>query len=603
MGESYQDSQGPTLGQPTRPLRRRRNPLNCNQCRQSKLRCDREVPCTTCKRRHRSADCSYSANIKNHADQISVPTTVNSIASSPHIVNSLETSPGDQPQLSINARSAESDSRLDTTLQRPMLDQYDFGATPDMLSFGSLGPNIPMEELISTLPPKSCCDYLVAHYFTYISPLFHILHGPTFQREYAAFWQDPSSVDLSWLALLFAICSLTLGSLDQSDPGLVNLWPSMTAQSSFLPQVNDITAYYHRLRKAVTICLSMDHFFVRHKLSTLEALLITIYAITHNDGADRGWSLLGMALNIAIALRCNIDESSKDSNFLNVERKRRCWAGLLTLHTYQAILFRESHMSFLLDITGSFPADSNDADMNEGGITRISNQPTQMVVMILKLSAFRLSTRICSHTTGPSRLDWNLVKALDDSIAQEQASWDQTFLVDGHPSLLDNTYAYWCILQAYAYQLYLLLHRPFYLSQSANFRPESRDRYITSSLALLDIHQQLYELPLLKHYRWLIDGVVTSKALHGAAALTSIILGTPDAPDTTSNLAELGRFLERIEARATRSPVCSRACGVVRHLQTQLQLKGISQLAVKWPVETTDNWNEVLEWFDISVVD
>lgn len=37
--------------------------------------------------------------------------------------------------------------------------------------------------------------------------------------------------------------------------------------------------------------------------------------------------------------------------------------------------------------------------------------------------------------------------------------------------------------------------------------------------------------------------------------------------------------------------------------RTQLQLKGIQQLAIKWPVETTDNWNEVLEWFDISVVD
>jgi hypothetical protein len=311
----------------------------------------------------------------------------------------------------------------------------------------------------------------------------------------------------------------------------------------------------------------MDHFFVRHKLSTLETLLILIYDISHNDGADRGWALLGMALNIAIALRCNVDEPSSACNYIGVERRRRCWAGLLTLHTYQAILFRENHMSFLLDFKATLPAESNDADINERGIVRSSTRPTQLTVMILKVSAFRLSTRVCSHAASPSRLDENVLRELNDAIAQEQDIWDDTFLIEGSPNLLDSTYAYWCILQAYAHQLYLLLHRPFYLSQSANYLPESRERYIVSSLALIDIHQQLYQLPLLKHYQWLVNGVVTSQALHGAVALASVILDLPDAPNSAVYQAELAKFLGRMETLSTRSPVCSRAYGVARQLQ------------------------------------
>lgn len=87
------------------------------------------------------------------------------------------------------------------------------------------------------------------------------------------------------------------------------------------------------------VCLSQDQFFIRHKLSTLEAFLMVIYNLSHNESVDQGWALLGMALNIGIALRCNVD--SQDLNPIEDERRRRCWAGLLSLHIYQRILFRD----------------------------------------------------------------------------------------------------------------------------------------------------------------------------------------------------------------------------------------------------------------------
>lgn len=54
-------------------------------------------------------------------------------------------------------------------------------------------------------------------------------------------------------------------------------------------------------------CHLQDDFLIRYKFSTFEALLLVIYNLSHNESVDQGWALLGMALNIGIALRCNVD--------------------------------------------------------------------------------------------------------------------------------------------------------------------------------------------------------------------------------------------------------------------------------------------------------
>ena len=59
------------------------------------------------------------------------------------------------------------------------------------------------------------------------------------------------------------------------------------------PGYRDINTATYALRTASMICLSQDQFMTRHSLSTLEALLLLIYMISNNDGAERAWTLLG----------------------------------------------------------------------------------------------------------------------------------------------------------------------------------------------------------------------------------------------------------------------------------------------------------------------
>lgn len=567
-----------SLPHPTTPVghspgvyRRKRKPVNCEQCRRSKLKCDRQHPCATCKRRNRGDACIYEvpsgiSQTRSHhrtpATPLSKSNTVE-LRSSP-LGENIVTGPSSGPNnrsLVPDASEVLSDSHWETVLERPAPED----GTQGTMSPLSTGPRLPLQELINPLPPKACCDYLISHFFQLIHPLFPILHGPTFQSQYAAFFtQQPQSrqVDLPWLALLFSMCSLALNTMDISDPRLLYIWPTISDSSA---QDFTTTSVSRRLLQASMTCLLQDQFFIRHKFSTFEALLMLIYSLSHNESVDQGWALLGMALNMGIALRCNAD--SRGMNPIETQRRRRCWAGLLTLHTYQGILFRDVDMSFLLDIKATMPADVNDLDITEGGIADSFSQPTQMSVMMAKIRLFRLSTHICRHISGPVRLDQSSLQKFNSAIAEEQANWDSTYMIDGSPNILDQTaYGYWCVLQSYAHHLYLLLHRPFHHTKSPCFLPESRERCLSSAMALISIHKQIYEAPLLRSFVWLLNGVTGLKVLHAAVALNSCLLDKPSG-DLEPYREAIQRLAQRMESLSSRSAMCAKSYRILCHLQ------------------------------------
>lgn len=276
-----------------------------------------------------------------------------------------------------------------------------------------------------------------------------------------------------------------------------------------------------------------------------------------------------MALNIGIALRCNIKSKPSNMSWIEFERRRRCWAGILLLHIYQAILFRDVDVSSLLEKERTMPADANDADIQDDMIHQPSSQPTQMSVIMFKLRLFELSSRICHRLSSDPRLDEHTLASFDCEIAHEQAQWDAKFLIDGKPSVLDiASYAHWCILQQYAHQLYLLIHRSFCRPRSDEpCRVESQLKCISSGAALLEIHRQFYEVPRLRHYRWYVYGMTSFCALHGAVALASCLLMQPDSFDSASYRAAFDSAVLRIEALRGRSPICVKAHPIVRHLQ------------------------------------
>ncbi|KAJ9395195.1 hypothetical protein DTO282F9_7853 [Paecilomyces variotii] len=380
---------------------------------------------------------------------------------------------------------------------------------------------------------------------------------------------------------------------------LTELWPDNS-------RPHDISEMAYRFRTAAMTCLSQDQFMIRHNLSTLEAILILIYTISNHEGAERSWTLLGLTLNIGIALKCNVGPGTQRMNCIEVERRRRCWAGILLLHTYQATFFRDIDMSALLNIDATMPADVNDHDITADAVLEPSSQPTQMSLMRFKIQMFQLSTKICRHLASDSKYNEAALSLFDSQVAEEQRQWDSIFLLDGEPSLLDPaSYAHWCILQLYAHQLYLLLHRPFCKPRGPCFRSASRAKCIISGTSLLDVHRQFCDLPRLRHYRWLLSGLTSFYAVHGAIALASCLLDEPKTVDLSPYRPDFDAAVARIDKLRNKSQVCAKAYPILCHLQALLSTeRARSSTLINGEFGVTfDNWIDGVQWMNPESID
>jgi len=227
-------------------------------------------------------------------------------------------------------------------------------------------------------------------------------------------------------------------------------------------------------RKNAMKCLAAGDFLLKHSLHTIQALVLLIYATNHSEGLAGTWGLLGLAQNLGIALRCHLDDD-KDC-CITREQKRRCWAGLLMLHTISAVSFDNVQIPSLREYDTKLPADLNDIDIQIRGVSAASSSPTQMSYMLYKFRLYHLSARVCEMVRKPVGLIvYDDILELDVAIAIEQSVWDERYLRDGGARRLErHNQAQWNILHMYAHQLYLLLHRSFFrTNQVTAIRPKS----------------------------------------------------------------------------------------------------------------------------------
>lgn len=277
-------------------------------------------------------------------------------------------------------------------------------------------------------------------------------------------------------------------------------------------------------------------------------------------------------MNVAIALQCNRQDISPKTNRVEVERRRRCWSGVLLLQTYQAISFKDVNIFPITNIETALPADVNDCDILADRILPASSRPTQMSSMRFKITLHQLSARICTAVSTKETISATQLALLEREVASEQRRWDATFLEDGCPSLLEtSSYAQWCLLQVYANQLYLLLYRPSCRPVSGTpglSTQASRSRCIVAGAALLDIHRQLWESPRLRPQRWFMDGMTSFCAFHGAVALATCLLGwESEVSQQQSYRAAFDATVLRFQQLRRRSQVCEKAYPVLLQLQ------------------------------------
>ncbi|KAK3074066.1 hypothetical protein LTS18_014320, partial [Coniosporium uncinatum] len=72
------------------------------------------------------------------------------------------------------------------------------------------------QELMEAFPQKSAADMLITRYFNTYDPAYHVIHGPTFQKQYDQHWQNPTETTTIWLGMAFAMMCLALQSYQRN---------------------------------------------------------------------------------------------------------------------------------------------------------------------------------------------------------------------------------------------------------------------------------------------------------------------------------------------------------------------------------------------------
>ena len=591
----------------------RRAPVSCEQCRTRKIRCSRDgPPCSTCIRR-RISHCAYAGSQRQEEraldrTRLPLPAAIAARNGTADLdlakrVQRLErlleeqTQPTGSPldnaddgyrRFTPNSPGSEHFRRrkvVGGSLKRTESGHVRFVPKPQQWSHdpdqgdcaSGLSSEPPLssnqtsvKELLTRLPPVSQCSELVSVYFRSFASLFHILHDPTFNRQYEAFLEDAETVSLSWLAMLFAILGTAVLALDRNSPVLFDLSRSR--------KDGKVAGLMNHYRSAAMACLEADHYLWNHNVTTLQALILLTYSIGHSHG--RTWTLLGLTHHLAVSLGCHIDPSEFGLSPIESEERRRCWSGLMMLYTSENLSLGNAGLPHhVFPANCSPPADINDDEIGTDMQRTVDpGQATQMAYLLLKFRLYDICADLCERVLDVERPpSYNVVKELDATIENEKRTWSLRYSDDDitpAPELPVYHKAHLKILHSYASHLILILHQAALATARDTTTSDtswSESKIVMSALQLLNIHSEFEQSPELAPFRWYHRGLGSFHAFHAATILFSSrrsSCGRQRALDILESLQSCAARFESLDGgpASELSPHLSQATPVLRYI-------------------------------------
>ncbi|KAI0506853.1 fungal-specific transcription factor domain-containing protein [Xylaria bambusicola] len=170
-------------------------------------------------------------------------------------------------------------------------------------------------ELRAELPPKTAITTLVSRYFNSLDTAASIIHGPTFQQQLRAHWQDPSKSSIMWIGLLYSMLCLAMLSYHKvgDEP------PEWQGRSL------DLAAEY-RLR---TVQCLVEADYTKPVEYTVETMLLYLFGeYSSRWDADLGlWLITSLITRIAFRMGYHRDaEWFPSISPFQGEMRRRTWA-------------------------------------------------------------------------------------------------------------------------------------------------------------------------------------------------------------------------------------------------------------------------------------
>jgi len=281
------------------------------------------------------------------------------------------------------------------------------GSGPTFL-FGTTVPP-PRSEILRALPRKYLCDILVGRYFNSYDPATHILHGPSFQRQYQAYWSDPDKTSIVWIGMLFAIMRIAILSFAREGD----------EPPEFRGKCQDMSSTF---RTQLTHCLITADYTKPHAF-LIETLIFHLHAeySTNRDSDASVWIMIGIV--VRLAMRMGYHRDSKffpDLTPFQGEMRRRVWSYVRTgdvLFSFQIAL---PPMVRLGDSDTDLPRNIYDDEFDEDSTQlpppRPQSEATPISYMIAKSKLSLGFGRVLEEINGVQRKSYDEVLKIDKAL-------------------------------------------------------------------------------------------------------------------------------------------------------------------------------------------
>ncbi|KAI1105088.1 fungal-specific transcription factor domain-containing protein [Jackrogersella minutella] len=357
--------------------------------------------------------------------------------------------------------------------------------SPDVV-FGKLPP-ITLSQAVARLPPRSRTDALILVYFRHKFMTAPYIHTTKFQREYDAFWDDPSSASLLWISCLASMLWVAASisrMKGESDESEANLPDNLTALA--------------------TECLVSGD-YLSAKPYSIEALLLHSYTeLQKAKEIDSSlWAKFGLTARLAQRMGYHRDPKYL-SNITPFEGELRRRA-FFFIEVFDVLFSFQLGMPPIIrddECDTEPPSNLFDFDFDENIMalppSRPATEPTSTLYLSYKSKLCRMLRRVIRIALSIQPPPYEEVIKLDEELHQYHTQVPPSLQI--RPirsySFTDQTYdiMHRLMLEMMYLKSLCVLHRPYLNREKDNPKYDrSRTACRDAALRILDLHAEYEE--------------------------------------------------------------------------------------------------------------
>ena len=304
----------------TRPRKRVRRAINCEPCRQSKLKCDRNRPCSSCVLRDTTQNCFQD----NPSPQSTGSTAIDpllELSSLKHSIRQLEEylfPTPTNPSSGLYVGPTSTLTHLAHSTKKPTLEPPAHNPAP---------PTNPYDQdILDLLPPLSTIDTIIAYHFDYCTWGKRLIYPSTFHANWERY-KNGDWPDRVVLCMVCVVLAITIQFLPRNHPFVEKYIADCTREELGVKYYDMmLTVLSRRDDSCKTRSYSLD-------LVELYLLRCHFHTVCRID-MEESWVLRGQVVSMCLAMGLHRDPSKWKMTEGIADRRRWIWWNLMMIDRY-----------------------------------------------------------------------------------------------------------------------------------------------------------------------------------------------------------------------------------------------------------------------------